>query len=78
MIVNPMNEKVYFLFFPKYKRVIQKTQCFFSISKNKVVIQFMQSQPTHIRHIRLTGDMNNNQMKRLNGEFRDREKYAGD
>ena len=30
----------------------------------------------HIRHIRLQGDMNNNKMERLNGEFRDREKVA--
>ena len=28
----------------------------------------------HIRHIHLQGDMNNNKMERLNGEFRDREK----
>ena len=30
--------------------------------------------PIHIRHISLDGDKNNNKMKRLNGEFRDREK----
>lgn len=30
----------------------------------------------HIRHIRITGDMNNNKMERLNGEFRDREKVT--
>lgn len=30
----------------------------------------------HIRHIRLQGDMNNNTMERLNGEFRDREKVV--
>jgi len=28
----------------------------------------------HIRNVHLQGDMNNNQMERLNGEFRDREK----
>ena len=28
----------------------------------------------HIRHIHLQGDMNNNNMERLNGEIRDREK----
>jgi len=28
------------------------------------------------RHIHLKGDMNNNKMERLNGEFRDREKVA--
>lgn len=28
----------------------------------------------HIRHIRMSGDMNNNKMERMNGEFRDREK----
>jgi putative transposase len=30
--------------------------------------------PTHIKHIRLRGDMNNNKMERMNGEVRDREK----
>lgn len=29
---------------------------------------------THIRHIHIKGDMNNNKMERLNGEIRDREK----
>ncbi len=28
----------------------------------------------HIRHIKIQGDMNNNKMERINGEFRDREK----
>jgi len=28
----------------------------------------------HIRHIKIKGDMNNNNMERLNGEIRDREK----
>jgi putative transposase len=28
----------------------------------------------HIRHVRMTGDKNNNRMERLNGEIRDREK----
>ena len=28
----------------------------------------------HIRHVRMSGDMNNNRMERLNGEIRDREK----
>ncbi|TSA16840.1 MAG: DDE domain-containing protein [Nitrosopumilales archaeon] len=32
--------------------------------------------PVHIKHIRMSGDMNNNKMERLNGEFRDREKVA--
>ena len=31
-------------------------------------------QTTHIRHISIKGDRNNNMMERLNGEFRDREK----
>ncbi|BDQ31544.1 hypothetical protein NZNM25_05410 [Nitrosopumilus zosterae] len=31
---------------------------------------------THIRHIHITGDKNNNTMERLNGEFRDREKVT--
>ncbi len=30
----------------------------------------------HIKHIHLQGDMNNNKMERLNGEFRDREKVV--
>lgn len=30
----------------------------------------------HIKHIHLQGDMNNNKMERLNGEFRDREKIV--
>ena len=30
----------------------------------------------HIRNVHLQGDMNNNQMERLNGEFRDREKVV--
>jgi transposase-like protein len=28
----------------------------------------------HVRHIRLSGDWNNNKMERFNGEVRDREK----
>jgi putative transposase len=28
----------------------------------------------HIRHIKLSGDMHNNKMERMNGEVRDREK----
>jgi transposase-like protein len=35
-----------------------------------------QERPIHIRHIHLKGDMNNNKMERLNGEFRDREKVV--
>ncbi len=31
-------------------------------------------QTKHIRHIKLSGDMNNNKMERINGEIRDREK----
>ncbi len=30
----------------------------------------------HIEHIRMSGDMNNNKMERMNGEFRDREKVV--
>jgi len=33
-----------------------------------------QNRTVHIRHIHLQGDMHNNKMERLNGEFRDREK----
>jgi transposase-like protein len=29
---------------------------------------------THVRHVRMSGDKNNNKMERLNGEIRDREK----
>jgi transposase-like protein len=28
----------------------------------------------HIRHVRMSGDLNNNKMERMNGEIRDREK----
>jgi transposase-like protein len=35
-----------------------------------------QTRPIHIQHIHLKGDMNNNKMERLNGEFRDREKIV--
>lgn len=35
-----------------------------------------QNRTIHIKHIRLQGDMNNNKMERLNGEFRDREKVV--
>lgn len=35
-----------------------------------------QKRTLHIKHIRLSGDMNNNKMERLNGEFRDREKIV--
>jgi transposase-like protein len=30
----------------------------------------------HVRHVRMSGDMNNNKMERLNGEVRDREKIV--
>ncbi|MEO9277474.1 MAG: DDE-type integrase/transposase/recombinase [Nitrososphaera sp.] len=33
-----------------------------------------QKRTLHIEHIRMSGDMNNNKMERMNGEFRDREK----
>ncbi|MDE1843660.1 MAG: DDE-type integrase/transposase/recombinase, partial [Thaumarchaeota archaeon] len=35
-----------------------------------------ETRPLHIKHIRLQGDMNNNKMERMNGEFRDREKVV--
>lgn len=35
-----------------------------------------QDRTLHIKHIRMQGDMNNNKMERLNGEFRDREKVV--
>ena len=34
----------------------------------------LETRTEHIRHIRLSGDYNNNKMERLNGEIRDREK----
>ena len=30
----------------------------------------------HVRHVRMSGDNNNNKMERLNGEIRDREKVV--
>jgi len=38
--------------------------------------QKRENRTIHIKHIRLSGDMNNNKMERLNGEFRDREKVV--
>lgn len=38
--------------------------------------QKRENRTLHIKHIRLQGDMNNNKMERLNGEFRDREKVV--
>jgi len=38
--------------------------------------QQLEHKTTHIRHIHLTRDMNNNKQERLNGEFRDREKVV--
>ena len=49
---------------PSYKEAYQKE---FWARRNEDVT-------THIRHIRLTGDRNNNLMERWNGSFRDREK----
>ena len=34
----------------------------------------LETRPEHIRHVRLSGDYNNNKMERMNGEIRDREK----
>ena len=30
----------------------------------------------HVRHVRMSGDLNNNKMERFNGEVRDREKIV--
>ena len=38
--------------------------------------QDRQKRTIHIKHIHMSGDMNNNKMERLNGEFRDREKIV--
>lgn len=42
--------------------------------KKEFMMKDRKKYTTHFRHIHVTGDMNNNQMERLNGEFRDREK----
>ena len=34
----------------------------------------LETRPEHIRHVRLSGDYNNNKMERMNGEIRDRER----
>jgi transposase-like protein len=38
----------------------------------------LETRTEHIRHIRLSGDYNNNKMERMNGEIRDREKVIVD
>jgi transposase-like protein len=45
-------------------------------SKKEFWSRERESRTTHIRHIHIQKDMNNNKMERLNGEFRDREKVA--
>lgn len=50
---------------PSYDEAFRKE---FFVQKNP--------RPVHIKHIRLQGDMNNNKMERMNGEFRDREKVV--
>lgn len=42
--------------------------------KKEFWTQKKETRAEHIRHIKIQGDMNNNMMERLNGEFRDREK----
>ncbi|MDX1373171.1 MAG: hypothetical protein R3321_11905, partial [Nitrososphaeraceae archaeon] len=44
--------------------------------KKEFRVNDLDKRTTHIRTIRLAGDMNNNTMERLNGEFRDREKVV--
>ncbi len=51
---------------PSYKDAYQKE--FWTIKR--------EDRTLHIRNIHLQGDMNNNKMERLNGEFRDREKVV--
>ncbi len=51
---------------PSYKDAYQKE--FWTINR--------QDRTLHIRNIHLQGNMNNNKMERLNGEFRDREKVV--
>ena len=48
---------------PSYDEAFRKK---FFVQKNP--------RPIHLKHIRMSGDMNNNKMERMNGEFRDREK----
>ena len=49
-------------------------QSYQEASQKEFYSQKTENKTTHIRHIHLTGDMNNNTMERFNGEFRDREK----
>lgn len=46
----------------------------FSVACRKEYWTRKSPQTKHIRHVRLSGDHNNNKMERLNGEIRDREK----
>lgn len=46
----------------------------FHIAYNKEYYTLNAPRTQHIRHIRMSGDHNNNRMERLNGEIRDREK----
>lgn len=42
--------------------------------KKELMMKDRKKHATHFRHIHMQNDMNNNQMERMNGEFRDREK----
>lgn len=46
----------------------------FSVACRKEYYTMKKPKTKHIRHVRLSGDHNNNKMERLNGEIRDREK----
>jgi transposase-like protein len=51
-------------------------QSYHDAYQKELWVKNRQQRPIHIRHIHLKGDMNNNKMERLNGEFRDREKIV--
>lgn len=46
----------------------------FETAYRRELFTVAQPRTQHIRHIHMSGDMNNNRMERLNGEIRDREK----
>ena len=51
-------------------------QSYHDAYKKEFRMKDMKKYAVHIRHIRMSGDKNNNKMERLNGEFRDREKVV--
>ena len=49
-------------------------QSYHDAYKKEFWTQKKETRTEHIRHIKLSGDMHNNKMERMNGEIRDREK----